>query len=189
MNTLIKLSNTHYIIVDDSEIKSNSFYVNNKVIFLSDSVYNEGNNPNNSNPKVTDYNYKITHSTQPLDREGTFINVKEISLIEVDKLINGYSVDEMALQYVIDESYLPTYKEECERAFINGFNTHKELTKDKLFTIEDMKKAFETGCAYTLGSYKDFQQIHPNKTEFIQSILPKTEWNVEFDENNNLKLV
>jgi len=48
------------IVVDESaEIKENTYYENNGVVFLSDSIYNEGNNPNNSNPRVTDFNNKV----------------------------------------------------------------------------------------------------------------------------------
>jgi len=57
----IKLEDNKIILVDESaEIKENTYYENNGVIFLSDSVYNKGNNPNNSNPRVTDFNNKIT---------------------------------------------------------------------------------------------------------------------------------
>ena len=54
--------------VDKIEIKVNTWYENNGVLFISDSIYNEGNNPNNSNPKVTDFNKKIiAQSTNRLD--------------------------------------------------------------------------------------------------------------------------
>ena len=47
-------------VVDESaEIKENTYYENNGVVFLSDSIYNEENNPNNSNPRVTDFNNKV----------------------------------------------------------------------------------------------------------------------------------
>jgi hypothetical protein len=82
--TLIKLSETHYIIVDDCEIKEKDWYCNNKVLFLSDSKFDEGNNPNqNKNNKL------ITHSTQSLD------GVKHIPLSEVEKAIKDNSSENL----------------------------------------------------------------------------------------------
>ena len=57
---LIKLKGNKSVLVDESaEIKENTYYENNGVVFLSDSIYNEGNNPNNSNPRITDFNNKV----------------------------------------------------------------------------------------------------------------------------------
>jgi hypothetical protein len=41
------------------------------------------------------------------------------------------TLEEAAENYVIDESYLPIYKEECERAFINGAKWQQEQDKNK----------------------------------------------------------
>ena len=67
--------------------------------------------------------------------------------------------------------------------YIDGFNTHKNLIKDKLFTIEDMKKAIEMSRQYP----KDVAGFSNN--EILKSLLPKTEWEVEFDEQGKLKLI
>ena len=36
--------------------------------------------------------------------------------------------------------------------------------------IPEIKKAFNAGCAYTIGSYKDFKQIHPDKKNYISNL-------------------
>jgi hypothetical protein len=51
--------------VDKREILPNTWYENSGVLFLSDSVYNKGNNPNNSNPIVTDFNRSIVAQSEP----------------------------------------------------------------------------------------------------------------------------
>jgi hypothetical protein len=55
----------HIYITDDKEIKPNEWYENNGVIFKADTPFDEGNNPNNSNPRVTDFNKKIILTTDP----------------------------------------------------------------------------------------------------------------------------
>ena len=55
----------HIYITNDEEIKEGDWYENNGVIFKADDVFDEGNNPNNSNPRVTDFNNKIILTTDP----------------------------------------------------------------------------------------------------------------------------
>jgi hypothetical protein len=55
----------HIYITNDEEIKPNDWYENNGVIFKADTPFDEGNNPNNSNPRVTDFNKKIILTTDP----------------------------------------------------------------------------------------------------------------------------
>jgi len=74
---------------------------------------------------------------------------------------------------------------EFKDIFILGFKAYQELVKDKLFTIEDIDNAYIQG--------KNDESISGNKKkmreEYLQSLLPKTEWDVEFDEQGKLKLV
>lgn len=50
-----------------------------------------------------------------------------------------------------------------------------KLQKGIVLTIEELivllEKSFDAGSAYTIASHKDFKQIHPNKEEFIKSII------------------
>lgn len=58
-------------ITNDEEIKEGDWYENNGVIFKADDVFDEGNNPNNSNPRVTDWNKKIILTTDlELQKDG-----------------------------------------------------------------------------------------------------------------------
>ena len=68
---LIKLSNTHYIVIDDSKIKD-CYYYNSL-----DKTIRFGNNLNHP------YHHKIIHSTQPLE------DVELLSLPEVEEAIKN----------------------------------------------------------------------------------------------------
>lgn len=155
---LIKISENYYIVVDDSEIKD-CYYYN-----LLDKVIRFGNNLNHP------YHYKITHSTEPLE------GVESISLSEVKEAISGYSVEKMANELILTrfnetDGY---HKLVFVEAYVKGFKAHQELVKDKLFTIEDMQKAYTHGVA--VGNV----DVKPDFNSFIQSLLPKTEWEIEF---------
>ena len=58
MKNIYKIGKELFI-TSDEEIKEGDWYENNGVIFKADDVFDEGNNPNNSNPRVTDFNNKI----------------------------------------------------------------------------------------------------------------------------------
>jgi len=61
------------------------------------------------------------------------------------------TLEEAAENYVIDESFLPVYKEECERAFINGAKWQAE----RMYSEEDLKSAFFNG-----GDMKDIEEFN-----------------------------
>jgi len=181
MNKLLKLSESHYIVVDDSEIKEGDWVINgNNKIFQY------------TKESISGINYckKITHSTEPLEVVDFICNsgevqeeildykeIKSLSLSEVEEAINGYSVEKMA------EKNFGTFGIGKERALCweAGFKAHQELVKDKLFTVEDMREAFEAGTKC--------EDWIDDKEEYIQSLLPKTEWDVEFDEQGKLRLI
>lgn len=228
MKKLIKLSDTHYIVVDNSEIKEgDKFYcITNKVIFTAHTIeyleeYNKLEDSNHNFYVNSKYAQKITHSTQPLEKiEGhpvkggelwTCDKIKPLSLSEVEEAINGYGVEKMAeidwihKEYGFEEGYNPKrcidgaiQKPKFINGYIKGFKAHKELVKDKLFTIEDIVKPF--GDAFTkfineggaIGSSEEWiqwQNVVDWFPKYIQSLLPKTEWNIEFDEQGKIKLI
>lgn len=115
--------------------------------------------------------------------------VKLISVSEIEELIYGYSVEKMAHNAIInhltnnnpdgDFKHSTIGAEDNKNWWINGFNAHKELVKDKLFTIEDMEKAYDEGYS-TEGEVK-FEK-------FIQSLL-STEWDCTIDDEGKITLV
>lgn len=153
MQKLIKLSNTHYVICDNSEIKEGDWYLT----FVNDAIIGEPRKCEDDS-----YNFskckKITHSTQP--NKG-MENIVFISLLEVE-----------------------------------------ELVKDKLFTIEDLRRAFDAGNEGSGGSlrnrvrkYNGFDEYITNELGYVWNkdngyVNPKeNEWEVEFDKQGKLKLI
>ena len=46
----------------------------------------------------------------------------------------------------------------------------EQLLSQSTPLIPEIEKAFNAGGAYTLGSYKEFTQTHPDKTEYISNL-------------------
>ena len=191
MQKLIKLLESHYIVIDDSEIKEDDLFLHNNIIYKCHEINLKGVRALKGGKEYyfkTGVN-KITHSTQPLEEiEGSevwenneclgpdyaFQEIKFLSLSEVEELIYGYNLEEMAMDSSFEHG---ESSEGAYHGFIEGFNTHKELVKDKLFTIEDIRKACDL---YRSGKTIDI---------IIQLLLPKTEWDITFDEQSKIKLL
>jgi hypothetical protein len=199
MKKLIKLSDNHYIVVDDSEIKEGEWYLtfmNNEIVGeprrCEDSSYSFGNCK------------KITHSTQPLessissdshDAKG-FVFIEPILLSDVEEAIKGYSVEDIA-DSKVNEVLLKEGKywndqdarEPVYYGVIAGINAHQELVKDKLFTVEDIVHAYELGIedSENVRLFGKSDVITRFRNIIQKSLLPKTEWDVEFV-NGKIKL-
>lgn len=207
---LIKLNETHYIIVDDSEIKEDDYGFDGLHIFkcLKPFIANETtsgknipcfyiqiNGVSSSTFHETSYIKKITHSIQPLELSTSHINtgkyhfdkIKPLSLLEVEEAIYGYSMEKAAYNFC-DNVVRP--KDETRSlffAFCTGFSTHQELVKDKLFTVEDMENAYYNG--WIDRGESDKLSYPKARNNFRQSLLPKTEWDVEFNEQGKIRLL
>lgn len=170
---LIKLSELHYIIIDDSKIKEGD-YKWHRVTGIRKALV-DGNYTNQ---------FKITHSTEPLchDENGSYypMTVTAFSLSEIEEAVYGYSADKMAEEFAKKYSIYDTAQDDTEYGFREGFRAHQELVKDKLFTIEDMKKAIDYTKRY--GSQNSKQWI-------LNELLPSTEWDIEFDKQGKIKLL
>ena len=192
MNKLIKLSETHYIVVDDSEIKEGSWVINgNSKIFQY------------TKESISGINYckKITHSTEPIERydhpaggyEGTFDKIKPLSLSEVEEAINGYSVEKMAEDKYGSGKSLSTIS--FREGYIKGFKAHQELFQYSRNQVHDlMTKAFKAGFKKHNVVEAGLEPLESDVecswilTKFDST--PKlTEWEVEFDEQGKLRLI
>lgn len=205
MNQIVKISEEHYIIVDYSEMTKNDFVLH---IPSNTIIRCMGFGETNGSKSIVDDDvryprevlYKeckhITHSTKPLETtvipgcyNGPCWNkIKQVSLSEIEELIYGYSVEKMAEEILTShrdykaESF-SEYQNGRLNGIIEGIEAHQELTKDKLFTVEDMMKAIQFGNDTINPCFSN------RDLDFIQSLLPKTEWDCEIDENNKITLV
>ena len=193
MEKLIKLSGTHYVICDDSEIKKDDWCldINSNKPFKclrnqKDGIYEWYKNA--SWVRLHKNCKKLTHSTQPeLLGEGWMQSVKPLLLSEVEEVINGYSVEKMADNWFYNEENKNHYKNYNEKpAWIKGFKAHQKLTKDKLFTAQPLEHLLN------LLTYDDLDEEEKIDVceEYIRNLLiPKTEWNVKFNEQGKLELI
>ena len=202
---LIKINAEHYIICDDSEIKEGDWVLTQeKTIHQVDYV--------DAYTKINDWK-KITHSTQPFEDAGistsvgyipVYDKIAPISLLEVKELIGMVDVEKKK------QEYLQKVKEDIKNkpqdirigilggsdfGFIEGYNQAVEDNMDKVYTevnvIVVRNKLVDMLPTGNVTSW-DMIQAVANYTrwfdEYIQSLQPKTEWEVEFV-NNKLKLI
>lgn len=180
MKKLIKLLDSHYIIVDDSEIKEgepalHDFGMGYEIEVPCDPMNLKSNT-----------RFKITHST-PIGGLSAMleIGVRELSLQECEELTQGYSIEKMAEEeYPYEIGYSVSENNsrinELQDAYIKGFKAHQRLVQDRLFTIEEVRRYHDIMCLW--GNIK--------AQEYLRSILlPKTEWEIEIDEQGKMKLI
>lgn len=70
------------------------------------------------------------------------------------------------------EKYSKTFIEDdgtTEVDFIAGAKWQAE----RMYSEEDMRKCWNASSAYTIGSYKEFKQIHPNFKDWLEQFKKK----------------
>lgn len=202
---LIKLSEEHYVIVDevkeiDPSSPSNGHWC--YVLHKPSNTILEATLIGEQMGNMTVIDETLRNKREVLYKEVVPIiaasetmefhpkeSMKSIPLSEVEEAIFGYSVDKMAIDkfpYTDEGSLADCIDASKRRIWKDGFNAHKELVKDKLFTAEDMKNAFIKGKSYALSTHLGAKEIFHT---FQKSLEPKTEWEVKFDEQGKLKLI
>lgn len=188
MEKLIKLSDSHYIIVDDFEIKEGDydFSKNYRTITLVDKERLEMH----MMPVSKGLYSKVTHTTQPIDGDGTgacFINIKQILQAEIEEAIYGYTKMAWKLFGGSFEARGVDSEEEADRTVnfgIECIKAQQELSKDKLFTVEDLKFALTMAQKTVITDLRSEERVLEfTVEEIIKSVLPKSEWDVEFIDN------
>lgn len=193
MPKMIKLSDTHYIVVDDSEIEDENFYYNNREGKVNRQEPNQQLTIEDLQGGQIRYCFKITHSTQPLEqgygcevkdgkmlrnvgKEPCYALIKPLSLLEVEEAIYGYSIEKMAIE-AADKNSKGTSDHwmGVRTGYHLGFNAHKELVKDKLL-ITDKDLLDFLYFARTHSQYSDGAIVKEFTNRFLKE---QTEWDVE----------
>ena len=187
---LIKITNDHYVVVDDEPIEEGDYCTTHLNVIDAGKIHNSYTIFNPQNKEHLDMVKcckRITHTTD--------ININElyyIPLEEVKELIGEVDVEKKA------EKFIGCEYEDIEDnidqigydSFIRGYNQALEDNKDKKYTEEDMINAFREGTNagalherfsdYDNGDYEEAEQYSEQYEEsFIQSLQPKTEWEIE----------
>lgn len=177
---LIKLTNDHYVIVDDSEIKEGDWYIDDtnriRQAVMGDGLY----------WAVRNGYKKITHSTN-IDWNEVYY----IPLSEVKELIGEVDVFTVVEQWSKSKEKF-VYQYWNKPSFIEGYNQALEDNKDKKYTEEDMKECIKS-ILRDLNAHNEIDKPvnfvwTDSFKKHIQSLKPKTEWEVEFNTNGKLKL-
>ena len=174
--TLIKIADDHYVVVDDSEIKEDCYALHEGPLGEREIVTANGQ---------CKLDKKITHSTQPLEllsENGLsgmgFSKVRPLNVFEVKELIGEVDVEKKANDCIA--------KVKHNGSFIRGYTQALEDNKDKKYTEEDLLLfSAELIGKFKLGIIKEVEDVNT----IIQSLQPKTEWEVTFDEQGKLRLV
>lgn len=136
--------------------------------------------------------YKTSTVAQTLDK----LVIKQETLEEVAERLSKDAYKKHSVK-----DYELSLDEQIQRSggfivgFKEGFRAHQELTKDKLFTIEDINKAMD--CVYNwmiegsgnlYGRFPRASSLEELKSNFKEDYLqPKTEWDIKFNEKGKLK--
>ena len=120
----------------------------------------------------------ITHSTKVAIED--YFNVIELPLSEVKELLGEVDVEKKAREEIL-------YNEQKREWWKQGYTQALEDNNEKKYTEEDMRKAWN--AAYIDAMSIDEETYKPLFFEdFIESLQPKTEWEVEFI-NGKLTLI
>lgn len=214
MNKLIKLSDTHYVIVDDSEIKEGNWvvgiYPSDKENKLNDYYLAQANGivlGNVEHGKQLLFSgggftheirfcKKITYSTTELE------GVENILLLDIEELLYGYNVEKMAeSRFGVERDEVPNWKEYIGnddfykiKGYKIGFEAHQELISDKLLinceNLSPLHQLVDEGYdPYDSAHHLQVQRMLIIIENFIESIKPKTIWDITIDENNKITML
>lgn len=198
---LKKLADDHYVVADTSEIKEGDYIINvqRNHIYPSPVLRDDVEYRN----KKSDVFKKVTHSTKPIecDKMWTPLNgkdwicntlmccckilnpkIKHIDLFYVKELLGEVDVEKKVKELMGIPNYflkdiIGTDMLSYLEFGIECYNQCLEDNKDKRFSEEDIQNAWAMG--YRGDSFEEM-------TDYFKQ--PKDTWEVEFDENGNLKL-
>lgn len=130
------------------------------------------------------------HVKAALEAAAENIKIKQLSLLEIEEAINGYSAEKMADNDCSGVGFPEeSHRQTAIKGYIQGFKAHQELVKDKLFTEDDLKRAIDMAKEGHFSNYDAIGYVdwYYTNDQIIQS-LQKTEWNIEIVDNK-IKLI
>jgi hypothetical protein len=153
----------YILAVSDEEIKNDEYYISWETNYSTEPkerwvIYIKSIGLNGTTPKKI-----IAHLPKG--------NAPALDLPLLPEVDVEDDIEKLAEEYVIDESYLPVYKEECKRAYING---HKAATKT--YSEDDLiQLAGELSFKWHNGEIKDLGSSIGWSKRYVESLKqPKT---------------
>ena len=190
-----KLSDDHYIVVDDSEVKQGVlFLMNGHIIRQCEYVDGYMVIDTTQGKHHVSVCKKITRSSQPMGTQIDGVNcwtseLMPLSLSEVKELLGVVNVEKKVMELYNNFKLKPFEAmyplEGATKRFVeNVYNQALEDNKERKYTEEDMRKAMRFG---SMRNKLTISELESSFQQLIQSLQPKTEWNVEIVEDK-LKL-
>mgnify|MGYP006921324582 CR=1 FL=1 len=196
---LIKLKEG-YIIVSNEKIKGNDLYYSIKGILKSEKTYLEYGYNGLKTPIL---NHTLWSFPTSKIIASTFIfELPDINFNALEESIGDFNIEKMAMEFeklevdpIINGSSKIKNDLRMYYGFIAGFNKCLELNKDKLYTEKQLLKAVEMarditdgehtfrgedGSGYVGISRYGWENKY-NDNDIIQSLQPKTEWDIEIE--------
>jgi hypothetical protein len=112
---------------------------------------------------------------------------KRLSKQNCDSLFGVVNVEKLASEYAkeandISAKYgVKVFGDNNSTPFKDGFNKAMELNKDKLFTVEDVRKAMSIGLSIGYGRQFEIENKSVEIDSYIQSLQQPTEIEVEIE--------
>jgi len=106
--------------------------------------------------------------------------MNKLSIKNCQAIENGYDLDELAVLSTKDETTI-VGNQKMAQGFIKGFNKAMELNKDKLFTVEDVRKAMSIGLSIGYGRQFEIENKSVEIDSYIKSLQQPTEIEVEIE--------
>lgn len=211
MNKLIKLSDTHYIIVDDKPYHKNDLVINLHIANINYRRIILSPIPSN----LADKNwYRVIHSTKPLEdgepmeSESSFNKghdkIKPLKLSDVHELLGMVNMEVKALKQLsktnelFKQSGRPDLQSnlDYENGYLDGsvfgYNNALQNNSEKKYTEKDLRRAIDRAYCIGYSDKKINEHCHlgiKREEEIIQSLQPKTEWEVKILDNGKIELI
>ena len=104
---------------------------------------------------------------------------KRLSKQNCDEIFGVVDIEMLAVLTTKEETTF-VGNEKMAKGFIKGFNKAMELNKDKLFTVEDVRKAMSIGLSIGYGRQFEIENKSVEIDSYIKSLQP-TEIEVEIE--------
>ena len=156
---LKKIDISHFVLLDNSILEHNDWYFDIQTNEINLWSFNQ---------QQSDRFKKIIRSTI-IDAYGRYPS--GLNLEQIRDIVGELHIENKAK--ILSDTFIN--KDESYLSYITGYYDAIEDNKEKKYTEEDMRMAYFEGKSYVADTPPYFD----NFEQFIQSLQPKTQWEVE----------